>query len=125
VDGQEPEKAPFFLPTLPGLAPVFVPPPPKAKEDAKEDDQPGKEDDVWASAWVSDGDDDHGTQDKVDVKPQSKLLSNSTFHTPRSRLAQLLTAFQENSAESTAVLEYLATLPPSKVDVEVRWLYVD
>jgi hypothetical protein len=98
---------------------VFVPPPGKDKENS-EAASGDKGDDVWASAWVSDGDEDQDKDEKLPAKPQSKLVSSSLFDTPRGRLAQLLTVFDGDTATSTEVLEYLSSLPPSKVDIEVR-----
>ena len=143
---QEPERAPFFLPTLAGVAPVFIPPPkvtdsaPSAAQLPTADAPDGDGDDVWASAWVdderdvdSDGKGDSeaetagsGSAVKRRSKGASKLLTSSVsgaVSTPRCVLAQLLlrtTGLGASESTYDAVLSHLAALPAGKVDVEVR-----
>ncbi|MDR3738208.1 MAG: hypothetical protein P4L40_04225, partial [Terracidiphilus sp.] len=83
---QEPEKAPFFLPTLPGLTPAFLPPslaPAPSSSPAPAADEP------WASVWDGPESETDAPAPPVTTAPTSKLLTSSFVTSPRCALAQV------------------------------------
>jgi len=143
-----PEEAPFFLPTLPGLEPVFVPEGKEGKEGKaghKSREASGEEGEAEAGAkrrklgadalpgWGEDDDVDAdgvqgqeaGTEAGMVGGGESRLVHLSHLRPCTKFVKQLRRAGIAGTREFGACVEELAGMSVSAVDLEIRSLSVD